>query len=282
MTAALCIAYKSASLAFYGYHVQGSSKREMRPKPTSNTEYKEIRVNMIDWDIYQERNERFKELVKGKSVALIARAPYLCTLKQADKINSYDLVARVVGNPHGSDGLTDPYPWSSDGKFVTEDLSEFTGRRTDIWYTLTIGTSGLLPDILARLKQGDSLKELRNIRPDDLDKIQDETMSQIESCFAMSSVLPEVDEECGIQVGSFPRTGTLAAYDLSLTEASEIYITGMTTNFDGGLAVVKAANIHGHNAINDLTYLHELVGLDPRITVDDKMIEVFEKYCTKL
>ena len=48
----------------------------------------------INWDIYKERNERFKELVKGKSVALIARAPYLCTLKQAEKIDSYDLVAR--------------------------------------------------------------------------------------------------------------------------------------------------------------------------------------------
>ena len=120
-----------------------------------------------------------------------------------------------MGNPHGSDGLTDPYPWSSDGKFVTEDLAEFTGRRTDIWYTLTIGTSGLLPDILGRLKQGDSLKELRNIRPNDLDKIKDETMSQIESCFAMSSIMPADDDKCSLKVGSLKaRSGTIAGIRL--------------------------------------------------------------------
>ena len=281
MTAALCIAYKSASLAFYGYHVQGSSKREMRPKPTSNTEYKEFRVNMIDWKMYEQRNERFKELVKGKSVALIARAPYLCTLKQADKIDSYDLVARVLGNPHGSNGEEDPLSRAADGLFVTEDLAEFTGRRTDIWYVQTLGTSGLLPDILARLKQGDSIKELRNLRPDDLTTIDDETMSQIESYFEMSSIMPADDEACNVKLASLPRTGTLAAYDLSLTEASKIYITGMTTNFDGGRAVAKALNAYGHDNINDLNYLYELFRLDSRITADDKMLEVFEKDCTK-
>lgn len=230
---------------------------------------------------------KFREYLRGKSVAIVGRAGKLDQMEQGKKIDSHDVVVRVNRTvPYrkgyydeergkGEMGYIDQewlkrYP-IFEHSFVPQDWHSRIGRRTNIYYHRL------------RMENEETIKEyIRKFELEGGRFICLNVQGQAHWGHRLVDYYADVRYinvglyvQVAKLVGAYPLSGTVAIADILRHNVTEAYITGFPCMFD--LDIDKEACQALNPFPDDLRWLSGLRGAG-RVECDSHMIELFEKY----
>lgn len=226
-------------------------------------------------------DRRFFEYLKGKSVAIVGRSNSLRFEKQAELIESYDIVARLhQGQPYLG---TESHPgWDTRNYFVPDNLHKMVGTRTNIF----MGSMYQITDV-------DYAKRILNV----FKKAGGEFITNELPYNAKDGFLsPEVEQLVGEvhnwsqaeqesleeEIGDFPLVGTSAIMDIVSRDVGDVYVTGFPCFMDyldlGIRPETLRDQVTEKVCVNNLRYLCS-VARRKNIKVDKTMKDLFYKYC---
>lgn len=237
----------------------------------------------IDWryNMRREIDVKFAKYLQGKSVAIVGRASYLRYLKQADWIDSHDVVARLhKGVPY--DGTNGHPTWYYNRAFVDPDLQRMMGSRVNVFIKTLhdITDVDLAKDILKAFKEAGG-KFITNELPyhGDCKFVNPEVEKLVGEVRTFSW---EDERELQRAIGAISLTGTNAIADIINHDVGPVYITGIPCFLDimdaGKRPELLPEEITKEVCVKNLRYIHSIVR-QRNITVDDTMSELFLKYC---
>ena len=227
------------------------------------------------------------DLLDGKSVIVLGRAPYLIENtpfeKQRELIDSFDIVFRI-NHPSPYD-----YPQNSWEHFVDPEYHDKLGTRTDILFAN--------PETLTRFEKQEKYHNLflegggkrivsllctsQEIEPQDekkLDVIKDHVV------FLYDSMLKDIKSEYIDLGGGEPSSGAIAIAYCLATRCKSLYITGITAYrlrrdrhiYNDAKEKVGVYGTFPHNNDTEFDWLAKQRHKDLRVTFDKVMTQKFE------
>ena len=240
-------------------------------------------------------NESFENYVKGKSVALVGPAASASEIKQGDKIDAYDFVARIKT----------PY--------VSPEKRSIYGSRTDFLYTTDLSIDDVLPGDLvfdigtkrSITTTASNMEVIKGVLRNEVKAIistypkEEWFFHRFTNAFAKASneynirLLPPEPYMTVRKITNRPNSGFSAILDICSLPFSEIYITGIdfyrsmyrdgyvnslwqpdvveqvASSFDG---VTPDGTPCGHNPDEQFKYFkYNIYEKDKRVSVDKNL-----------
>ena len=222
-----------------------------------------------------------KQLIEGKSVAIVGRAAYLAEKQQGEFIDSHDVVVRVhcnIPHPHQAEKVTVPDDCES---FVPLKFQRCLGTKTDAFAPTNLAHLRI-PYIdtcykrLSKIGCGYIIQhKFYNVITGPavliLDYIADNYMSVY---VAPVKHFMEVSRQMEY---AFPLPGTLLIYELLKMQPRSLYATGFTCFQDSTklTAAADAILVRNHKPVLDLRFLRDTAQRDERFSIDSEMHHYF-------
>jgi hypothetical protein len=201
----------------------------------------------------------FDEYVSGKRVCIIGASDSLTKQKQADLINSYDVVCRVNWG----------YP-------IADELVEYTGKRCDVLYHLM--KIGIASDKdFMRRAVADGVKWIVSALPED-NPAYKRFHSLCGDIVPHRAISKEMRVKLRDAIGGSPNTGQIAIRDLLSFNIKELYITGFDfytglyhANYGPHAPDASKKRPMQHDQVKQFRLFIDLCQKDKRITYDDTL-----------
>ena len=225
-------------------------------------------------------DDAFAAFLQSKTVAIVGRSG-IDTLQQGDKIDSYDVVARVhwpipyhagVKPEDRSEERTemkwDPPP------FVPKKWQSIVGSRTDIFYTSIAGGGEQWCQDIINTFLSESGRFICNESPHSQ---RARAQGTLRSYNPVRNVATELYCFLYEILDSQPLEGTIAIADILRHNIDSVYLTGFPCFISN--EAPRGRREGGRKSYHDFVFLRELRNNHPtRIEVDPHMAELFEKY----
>lgn len=219
-------------------------------------------------------NNRYKNYLIGKKVALIGPAEYLTKLNTGEYIDSYDVVVRV-----------------NRGTEVIENYSKSIGKRTDILYNCLIKSPDNGGDIRVKDYKRNKIKWIATVPGSDPDgttvsnKLHEQvnwfTVFKLKWNFNFHVMDYKKFSLINSKINSRANTGFASIFDLLDHGVSKLYITGFSFYLDNFMSGYKRGCDRDeeefakqcfvskrHKQEPQWRYLKELYQKDKRVEVD--------------
>lgn len=227
-----------------------------------------MRASWIDTERWgNDIEKRFRDFIRGKSVAIVSSAPMLEDLTMGEEIDGHDIVVRIHSPMR-------TYNWKPDDEFMPLALRDKIGIRCDIFYT-----SGwdMAPDKFRRMiqsfvDQGGEFLCAENAHLEDsgmqrLYDIQD---------IVMARAITLHDKGIFSQhLGSIPFPGTTAIMDIARYQPKELLLVGfqclVTNSKPAGITIKNGNSV----SKRDFNFLRELWRDNDNVSVDPIVESLF-------
>lgn len=219
-------------------------------------------------------DKRYKDYLKGKSVALVGPAEYLTKLDTGDYIDSFDIVVRI-----------------NRGTEIVDKYSNNIGKRTDILYSCLIKSPDNGGDIKVKEYLKSGVKWIATIPSSDINGVcKSNKLHKMVSWFTVAKLKRNFNfhimdyrkySVVNENVESRANTGFSAIFDLLNHDVSNLYITGFSFYLDNFISGYKqgCARNEGefakqcfaskrHKQEPQWRFLKKIVKNDERIEVD--------------
>lgn len=222
-----------------------------------------------------------RELVEGKTVAIVGRAEYLNDLAQGELIDSREVIIRVQSNL--------PYPspkyeitFDTDESFVPTDFHSRLGKRTTAFApaNMPYWSLGYCDEIVPELMQRDCRCLLQHKIYNMVGAREVAAIDYIRDKFDIPIFIAEYDQFVEVVRSmdySFPMPGTILIDWIVRLQPKAIYCTGFACYQDSKdewlRAEVKLAR--DHKTLYDLRFLRDLVDQNENIAVDEQLMDYF-------
>lgn len=226
---------------------------------------------------------QFRNLIEGKSVAVVGRGAYLKDIERGELIDSHDVVARIHHPlPHPTHQYENFQLDPESSSFIPETWHSRIGSNTHLFAADFVARNQVfLRDIFAHLlrtgcKMG-IVHKCYNVHTGDcipkVDLIQDAFMPVH---FAAMENFINLYRQMNY---AFPLPGTLLIHEILQYNPKSLYHTGFSCFQDHTKlsAHAEVTLTRQHHTLLDLRYLRQITTHNDHITTDEFMLKLFER-----